>query len=160
LERLRLKVKCLLEKDFNPHQIEFDTKRAANDELDFALGQKRKLLKETTHRDYTNRLGHFKKFLDKKGMLHTSIYEIKRKHINQFLNEILVKSVPRNRNNTRMALSSLFSVLEENDIIEVNFVKSIKPLKVTPTRNKTYSLGQADEIFKWIEKTNPHLCCI
>jgi len=54
-------------------------------------------------------------------------------------------------------LSSLFSVLEENDIIEVNFVKSIKPLKTTPTRNKTYSLKEAGEIFEWIEKTDPHL---
>jgi|TARA_A100001011_G_scaffold162087_1_gene170511 hypothetical protein len=38
-----------MEKEYNPYQIKYETKRTAINELDFAIGQKKKLIKETDY---------------------------------------------------------------------------------------------------------------
>lgn len=73
----------------------------AESALNFALSLKKKTLKDKSYQDYDNRLSHFKKFLNKKGLLKSNIEDIDRKTINSFLNEILNNSSPRNRNNTK-----------------------------------------------------------
>jgi len=157
LRSLCVTIEYLLANGYNPHDIKTKTIRRAEYELNFALNQKKHVISSSSFTDYENRLGHFKKFLAKKNMLQSAIEEIERKHVVEFLNGVLAKSGPRNRNNSRVVLSSIFSELEQNEIINHNFVKSIKPLKTNPTRNKTYTQKQVDEIFNWLEKNNPYM---
>ena len=55
----------------------------------------------------------FKKFLKSNGLENTPIGNITKKEINDFLNSVLLKSSPRNRNNTLAVLNAIFSTLEE-----------------------------------------------
>ena len=47
--------------------------------------------------------------------------------------------------------------LEDNDIIENNFVKKIPLLKSIPERNKTYTTEKQKKIFTHLEKNDPIL---
>jgi integrase len=82
---------------------------------------------------------------------------VDKKVVSSFLNYVQLKNSPRNRNNYRTCFSSLFQVLEDNEIINKNFIKSIKILKTNPERNKTYSEKQHLEIFKYLETQDPLL---
>ncbi|OAD42257.1 hypothetical protein LPB303_15165 [Polaribacter atrinae] len=46
----------------------------------------------------------------------------------------------------------MFQTLEDNEIIENNFVKKINVLKSVPERNKTYTTTEQKDIFKYLEK--------
>ncbi|MEQ3662202.1 MAG: site-specific integrase, partial [Flavobacterium sp.] len=74
-----------------------------------------------------------------------------------FLNDVLVKTSARTRNNTRVDLSSLFQVLEDNEMIPTNFIKSISLLKTVPERNKTYTPTMQNDIFNYLEESDPLL---
>ena len=156
LKQLCAIIEKLLEDGYNPFNIETLVYRRVESELDFALEQKKTVVKSTTYEDYQSRVKLFKRYLVKKNLLQAPIQNLKRKDVVGFLNEVLKNSSPRNRNNFRSVLSSLFGVLEQNEIIERNFIQSIKPLKSNPTRNKTYSQKQADEIFDWLNESNPY----
>ncbi len=86
-----------------------------------------------------------------------SIKALNKKIVTGFLNAILDKTSPRNRNNYRTDLSSIMQVLEDNDIIDVNFVKKIPVLKAIPERNKTYTQEVQEDIFNYLEKKDPIL---
>ena len=74
-----------------------------------------------------------------------------------FLNEILERTSPRNRNNYRADLSSLFQALEDDDIIDGNYIKKIPVLKSIPKRNKSYSKEEQEKIFEHLEKHDKDL---
>ncbi len=127
LKLIKRELEEILRDGFNPYEEEanFDKlKYSTNDALEFALSQKKNTLKRTSYRDYENRLSRFKLFLNSKGLLYSSIQEIDKKTTNAFLNDILNKSSARNRNNTRVVFSALFGILEDNDIIQRNYIKN------------------------------------
>jgi integrase len=70
---------------------------------------------------------------------------------------VLQESSARNRNNTRTELSSLFQVFVDNDFIEKNFIKDISVLKTTPTRNKTYTEQQQQQLYNKMQQEDPTL---
>jgi integrase len=150
---LRDDVELLLRNGYTP-KIEYTTAKSA---LSYALSLKKNVLQQTSYIDYENRLSHFLKFLAKKKASNWDIKKIDKSIVNEFLNSILVKSSSRNRNNTKVVLSSLFSVLEENDFVEYNFVKNIKKLKTTPLRNKTYSQKKVEEIYEYLEENDKEM---
>lgn len=117
-----------------------------------ALELKTNVVAEKTYGDYKNRLYHFEQWLKQNKSEITTINEITRKFVVEYLNEIQVKTSARNRNNTRAVLSSIFQTLKDNEIIPDNFVKSINTLKSKPTRNKSYTEKELDAIFKHLEK--------
>ena len=47
--------------------------------------------------------------------------------------------------------------LEDNEIIDSNPIRKIPVLKSTPTRNKTYTTQQQENIFSYLEKEDPIL---
>ena len=140
-----------LENGFNPFGVEEEKQYATDDMIDFALMLKKEVIEPTTYTDYENRASHFKDFLKKNGLSILPITDIKKKHINQYLNERLKKNTPRSRNNDRTVLSALFTILEDNEYIDRNFVKNIKPIRTIATRNKSYSNDEVDMIFKYLE---------
>lgn len=129
----------------------------AESALDFAYKLKIKELSETSIKDYKSRLSRFKKHLREHGLLDRSISHIDKKTVLGYLNTVLNSSSPRNRNNTRVVLSSLFSVLENNEIIPRNFINGIKPLNAKPERNKTYNVETIEGLYSFMEQKDPVL---
>jgi integrase len=123
--------------------------------FDLALNTKSKVLNEISYQNFKSRINRFKQWIDKEGSdLKKDISIINKKLVIQYLNTVLQASSPRNRNNTRTDISSLFQTLEDNEIIENNFVKKINVLKSVPERNKTYTTTEQKDIFKYLEKND------
>jgi integrase len=124
-----------------------------NTSVDLALNTKSKVLSGISYKNFKNRIERFKKWLNDEGYnLKEGISIINKKLVIQYLNTVLQATSPRNRNNTRTDISSLFQTLEDNEIIENNFVKKINVLKSVPERNKTYTTTEQKDIFKYLEK--------
>lgn len=125
--------------------------------FEFSLNIKRQLLSKTTTRGYQNRVDSFIKWLNENTPEVKTVNQLNKKVVSAFLNDILQRTSARNRNNYRTDLSSLMQVLEDNNIIQVNFIKKIPVLKSTPERNKPYSLETQEAIFKHLENKDPIL---
>ncbi|WP_047544861.1 tyrosine-type recombinase/integrase [Psychroserpens sp. Hel_I_66] len=119
---------------------------------------KKRMLADTSYSRYKSRVNRFKVWLLAKGYKLTGpIDAIDKKTIISYLNEVLQLTSARNRNNTRTDISSFFQVLEDNDIIKDNFVKRINVLKSNPTRNKTYTPKQEDQLLEYLESNDATL---
>ena len=125
--------------------------------LEYALRLKTNVVGERTLVDYKSRCELFEKWVSKNYKESDSIDKVDKKLVSEFLNEVQLRTSPRNRNNYRTCLSSIFQVLEDNDIIDKNFVKSINTLKTNPKRNKTYTEKQHQDIFEYLEEKDPLL---
>lgn len=118
--------------------------------FEFALKIKKGSLNETSYKNFEGRINRFRKWLDE----NLPITSITRKIANEYLNEILENSSARNRNNTRIDLSSLFEVLSNNEIISDNFIKKINVLKSKPERNKTYTPEMQTDIYAHLKEND------
>lgn len=157
LKVIQKELEWFLENGYSPYTNNQQKDYRTASLLDFALEIKKQSLKPTSYKDYENRLGHFKRYLEKKNLLDAPIHELNKKVVMDFLNELLKNSSARNRNNTRSVLSALFGVLEDNEHIPRNFIANIKKLKADPHRNKTYTAETVEEIFTYLEKNKPNL---
>lgn len=118
-----------------------------------ALKIKQSSLSDSSYLNFKGRINRFKKWIDEDK----PISFLTRKEVNNYLNEVLEKSSARNRNNTRIDLSSLFEVLFNNEIIPENFIKKINVLKSKPERNKTYTPEMQENIYSFLEQNDPIL---
>ena len=150
----------MLKDGYSPYEQkgkEKDSLFTAKSALEFAFELKKGILSESSLRDYKSRIKRFKDYLEEQNLLELPIQSITKKVVLEYLNTIQKNSSARNRNNTKIVLSSLFSVLEENDIIPKNFIHGIKKLNTKPKRNKTYSLELVEDIYNFLEKENPQM---
>lgn len=122
--------------------------------FDQALNLKTNVVSARTLRDYKNYCDLFQKWLAANHQEIVYITDISKKIVTEFLNDRQLKSSARNRNNYRTCLSTIFQVLEDNELIERNFIKNISILKSNPERNRTYTLQQEEEIFKHLEQND------
>ncbi len=118
--------------------------------FEFALNLKKNTIRDTSYKNFELRIRKFRKSLDE----NKPITFITKKVVNDYLNDVLVNSSARNRNNTRADLSSLFQVLEDNEIIADNLVKKINVLKSNPERNKTYTSEMQKDIYSFLEEND------
>ena len=123
------------------------------DAFDYALKIKKKSLNDTSYINFAGRINRFKKALDENA----PITSLTRKQTNEYLNDILESTSARNRNNTRIDLSSLFEVLANDEIIPENFIKKTNTIKTKPERNKTYTPDMQQNIYSYLEKNDPIL---
>ena len=93
---------------------------------------------------YHGPLKQFERWLDENEI--TSLKSITKKTVVQYLNSVLARTSPRTRNNARTSLSAIFTTLEDNEIIDDNFIPKIKPLSTKPTRNKTFIPEQESKL--------------
>ncbi len=121
--------------------------------FEYALKIKKKSLNETSYMNFAGRINRFKKALDENA----PITSLNRKQTNEYLNSILESTSARNRNNTRIDLSTLFEVFANDEIIPENFIKRINTLKTKPERNKTYTPDMQEKIYSYLEKNDPLL---
>ncbi|MCF1192295.1 phage integrase N-terminal SAM-like domain-containing protein [Mangrovimonas sp. AS39] len=125
--------------------------------FEFVIELKEKSLTKTTVQGYKSRVDFFLKWLKKNQKSVVSIDQLDKKIVSAFLNDVLMRTSPRNRNNYRTDLSSLLQTMEDNELIEDNFVKRIPVLKSIPKRNKTYSEETTEAIFSYLEANDPTL---
>lgn len=145
--------------NINPYENTYSETQIISIEQAFALGLQnaQSIMSESSFKDYKHRLSSFEKWLNANTFQGRSIQSITKKTIINFLNYILEKTSPKNRNNTRSNLSIFFKFLEDNEYITENFVPKIPVIKAKPERNKTYTQAQQDEIFDYIQKKDPLL---
>lgn len=132
-------------------------KPTAGEALSYALKLKTNVVGERTLVDYRNRCDLFLKWVSENHNETLAIDKVDKKLVSEFLNEVQLKTSPRNRNNYRTCLSSIFQVLEDNEVIDKNFIKSISTLKSNPERNKTFSKKEHEDIFEYLEEKDPLL---
>ena len=132
-------------------------KMTLRDAFDFGLKLKEKAVNPRTLEAYTQKANVLVKWVSKNRPKIKTIDQLDKKTVLDFLNTILIKSSPRNRNNYRVEISSIMEILEENDIMTINLMKKIKVLKTKPERNKTYSLEMQENIFSYLETKDPIL---
>ncbi|MDT0554119.1 tyrosine-type recombinase/integrase [Urechidicola vernalis] len=137
--------------------IEQEPIMAIKEALEFGLQLKEKLVNPTTKRSYENKAKLFLKWLNENHPTLVTVDALDKKLMTNFLNSVLIKSSPRNRNNFRTELGSVLQVLEDNEIITENVFKKIPVLKTKPKRHKPYTEKKKNEIFSNLEKEDPIL---
>ena len=160
LNTLQRNLEHLLKSGYSPYEDEAPGKqeiRSVTEAIDFGFNLKKEVLGKTYFNNFKACIKRFEKYLIAKGYGNRFITSVDKKVVNQYLNHVLQASSARNRNNTRSDISSLFQVLEDNDIIPANFIKKIPVLKSRPNRNKTYTNDQVEAIYTYLEKKDPNL---
>ena len=124
---------------------------SVKDALNKAIILKTNIVSPTTLSDYRSRINQFQKWLLNHYETVDDINQINKKMVVEFLNHVQLSTSPRNRNNYRTVLSSIFQVLEDNEIISKNFISQIKAIRSMPKRHKTYSPKEQEDIFDYLE---------
>jgi len=123
----------------------------------FGLEIKKRELNSNSYHRYSSHINRFEKWLTEKELHNKGISTITKTLVIEYLNSLLQVSSTRNRNNYRASISSLFTTLEDNELIKDNFVKKIKNLKTTPERNKTYTPTMQKDIYEYMQEKDPIL---
>ncbi|WP_417444664.1 tyrosine-type recombinase/integrase [Joostella sp.] len=150
----------LLNTGFNPYN---DIKNSvvsvpsSFEAIENALEIKKLHMKHDSFIRFKSDIGKFKNYLKANGFDRRFITSINKKTVTDFLNEVLKDVSNRSRNNYKTSISTLWQSMEDNGVIEKNFVKSIPMLKSKPQRNKTYSDKQAEELFDYMAKNYPNM---
>ena len=131
--------------------------RTIKEAFDFALNLKKKVVGVTTYKGYLSKTNRLSRFLATKYPEIKYIDQLTKNMVVQFLNSVLDRTSASNRNNYRIDLSSIMQTLVDNEIIAVNFTKSIPVLKSSPECNKTFTEKQQQDIYKHLEDKDPRL---
>lgn len=126
----------------------------------FILGLelKKRTLAESSYPKFKSKINQFQKWLVQNDYnLEDEIKSITKKTVITYLNDVLLSSSARNRNNARTDISSLFQLLEDNDILPENFVAKVNVLKAKPKRNKSYTPELERGILEYLDKKEPIL---
>lgn len=140
-----------------PKKEVVSNQKSLEEAFEFSLSIKKNIVSAKTHSGYAGRVKALKLFISKQYPDVKYINQLTKNIFVQFLNDVLLRTSARNRNNYRLDFSSLFQTLEDNEIIATNFIKKIPVLKAIPERNKTYTNATQDEIFNYLEKEDPIL---
>ncbi|NHM05704.1 site-specific integrase [Flavobacterium sp. CYK-4] len=127
------------------------------DAFQLALNIKKNILSATSFPNFSSNTKRFQRWLFENGFENKTIDTINKKTVISYLNTVLDNTSARTRNNTRIDLSTLFQTLEDNEIINENFIKKINVLKATPERNKTYTPSLQQDIYQYMEIHDPIL---
>ncbi|SDM65870.1 tyrosine-type recombinase/integrase [Kriegella aquimaris] len=138
-------------------EAEQEEKVSVKEAFEIGLRIKKSILNENSYPKYKSHILKFQRWLEENMDDTSDITKIDKKTVIQYLNAILEKTSPRNRNNARGALSSFFTTLEDNEQITENFILKINVLKSVPERNKTYRPKQVEEIDLYLKKNDPVL---
>ena len=145
LKTIQRNLSILLKDGFNPYnpenKFEFDNEensnQSINEAFEFALNIKKSTLAETSYKGLEGRILRFEKWLNENGFKNRLITSVNKKVVTSYLNEILTNTSAKNRNNTRADISSIFTILSENEIIHENFIHKIPVLKSNLEKNKS-----------------------
>ena len=137
--------------DIAPEIIEAP-KMSLRDAFDFGLKLKEKSVNAVTLKAYENKINKLLEWTAEHYPEAKTIDQLNKKIVLSFLNALLMRSSPRNRNNYRVDISSIMQTLEDNEIMAVNIMKRISVLKTKPKRNKTYTVEEQENIFEYLKE--------
>jgi integrase len=159
LETYRRNLSRILKEGYNPYEASGAENeiKSVKEAFVFGLGIKKNMMTENSYIRFKSRIKRFELYLESKGFTNRFITSVDKSIVLDYLNMVLDTSSARNRNNTRTDISSLFQVLEDNDVIASNFVSKLKILKATPKRNKSYSENKLERIYQYLEQEDPNL---
>jgi integrase len=159
LKSMQSNLSDMLKNGFNPYDVDnnIEEEKIYNirEAFDFALNIKEQSLKGVSFSNFKNRILKFDLWLNSNGFEKRNITSVTKKTVITYLNEVLERTSPRNRNNTRTDIQGIFQVLEDNEIITTNFITNINILKAKPERNKSYSTKEEDAIFEYMKNSDP-----
>jgi integrase len=135
-------------------KIEVINEISISEAFKFGLEIKKRELNSNSFNGYSSHINRFEKWLTEKELSDKGISAITKPLLMEYFNSILQVSSARNRNNYRASISSLFTTLEDNELIKDNFVKKIKNLKTTPERNKTYTPTMQKDIYEYMREND------
>lgn len=118
--------------------------------INFALTLKKTTLNEVSYKNTSLKVLRFANTFPKEKTLKS----LTKKEVIEYFNAILINSSARNRNNARTDLLSIFNLLVDNEMIDNNVIATIKPLKTTPERNKTYTINEEEKLFLHLEQND------
>ncbi|MFH6769515.1 site-specific integrase [Gaetbulibacter aquiaggeris] len=125
--------------------------------FDYSLQLKDKTVNERTLKDYLYSSNALVKWVKNNRPEIQSIQQLNKKVAMDFLNDKLLKTSSRNRNNIRLNLSSLMQTLVDNEIILSNPMGKIRALRTIPQRNKCYTKDTQEKIFEYLKMQDPVL---
>lgn len=156
LKSIKKNLAELLKKGFSPYPDNVDDsmqgKTIIKNALEWSYKMKVATLAETSIPDYKSKKNQFIKYLEKHGYDVLPSSEFPKQYVQNYLNEIILKNSGKTHNNHKVVLSSLFAILKSNGMIRDNFIKDIDNQNHTPTKNKSYSSKQLEELFEEISK--------
>jgi integrase len=123
----------------------------------FGLNLKKNVMNDNSFIRFKSRIKRFEVYLESKGFTHRFITSVDKRMVMDYLNQVLNTSSPRNRNNTRTDIRTMFQLFEDNDMISSSFVSKLKLLKAAPKRNKSYSENKLEFIYEYLKKNDPNL---
>lgn len=158
-KQLRDMVEDVLKNGYSPYEEGYTEEKVITIEkaIELGLENAQATMKETSFKDHKYRLLNFQKWLYENGFKGRVFSVITKRTVLNFLNSVLQRTSPKNRNNFRASLSILFTFLEENEYITDNFASKIPVLKAKPERNKTYTKAQEEELFRYLETHDKQL---
>ena len=159
LETYKRNLSRILKEGYNPYEASGSDNeiKSVKEAFVFGLNIKKNMMVENSYIRYKSRIKRFELYLESKGFTNRFITSVDKSIVLDYLNMVLDTSSARNRNNTRTDISSLFQVLEDNDVIPSNFVSKLKILKATPKRNKSYSEIKLERIYEFLAENDPNL---
>ncbi|MDB0602124.1 site-specific integrase [Tenacibaculum maritimum] len=184
LTAFKFALKNLLSKGYNPYEDASITEKRLNrnkesqnkrytveEALSFAVKQRKPFWSEKSKPTMISHYNKFIEWLKSNDLLKKDIEDLKKRDVSFFLNSLKKKRTkkqkqegiepekvsPKTRNNYRATLSSLFSQLENDEIVDRNFVGTITKLKSTPKKNKPFSNDQIKSIREYLDKNDPYL---
>ena len=159
LETYRRNLSRILKDGYNPYDSEEAKAEvmSVKDAFAFGLNLKKSAMNDNSFIRFKSRIKRFEVYLESKGFTHRFITSVDKRVVVDYLNQVLDTSSPRNRNNTRTDIRTMFQLFEDNDIIPSNFVSKLKLLKAPPKRNKSYSENKLDFIYEYLKKNDPNL---
>jgi integrase len=140
----------ILKKDLNTFSI-----MTLSEAMNYAMEMKKKELATNTNTDWKHRLLNFQNFIKKMKFDVLPVTEINTKHIILFLNSLDLSG--KSINNYRAFLSTIFSFLLNEMIVETNPVTAISKRKENPTKNKPFTPEEIDKIKKYLQDNDPGL---
>ncbi|QHI39273.1 Tyrosine recombinase XerC [Kordia antarctica] len=159
----KIEKEAVKDKSLLPKTNEYTVREA----LIFALEQKLPYLSRRGKINIKGNLKRFLTWLEDQKLDTITIKELKRREVSTFLNTIKKYDKHRNlteqpvnaktRNGYRTSLSSLFSQLVSDDIVEYNIITAIKKLKENPKKHKSYTDSQIRVMREYMDSNDPYL---
>lgn len=153
---LKKGVKQALKQGYDPYSDTGNSNEqfTVGDCLDYALDIKKSQVGNRTYKTYESHINIFKQWARKNGYINSHIEGVTKKVVLKFLNHISKTNENRTRNNYKTSLSAIYTILENEDYIQKNFIKNIPKIKETPRRDPTFSMDQLKVVFEYWESEN------
>ena len=126
--------------------------KSASEAIDIALSIGKSKYAESAYPDFKSRLTQYQNYIIEKGYGGKPISELPQATVIDFLNIVLERSSPRNRNNTRTALSDMFNIIIDNKLLTINPVEAINKMKAVPIKNRAFTDEEEERIMNYINE--------